>query len=434
MTRQIQRLAGAFLAAFFGLAVISGYWTVVRQAALLSRGDNPRRLLAERRSPRGALYDRNGASLAESVGPPGAYTRWYPYPALAPVLGYVSPVYGLAGLEASADTILHGEASASPWAAAWEDLLSTPPAGRAVRLTLDLKLQQLADAALGDSTGAVVVLDAASGEILALASHPGFDPNTLDADWPALVADTRAPLLNRATAALYQPGGALAPALLAAARQANLVNAAERFPALDQTTASLPNASGCQAAPTARLTLPEALAADCPGPLAEAGRRLGSDRLQQLFTDLRLLEAPALGLPTVAAAPAFTDPAALATGQGALTLTPLHLALVTAALARRGELPAPSLIQAVQAPDGSWTPAAPAGHSVAAFAPETAETVKAWLRAGHSASALAGGRQLAWFAGFAPFDAPRRVVVVLLEAGEAATAAQIGRALLSAAP
>lgn len=435
MTRALQRLALALLAAFGGLALLAGYWAVVRQTELLARTDNPRRLLLERRYPRGAILDRHGLVLAEAAGQPGDYTRFYPYPALGPVLGYVSPVYGTAGVEAAVDALLHGEVRADPLAQAWDELLGRPPQGRAVRLTLDLRLQRLADEALDARAGAVIVLNPATGELLALASHPGFDANTLETDWPALVADARAPLLNRATAALYQPGNALQPALLAAALQAQVADLAEYFPGAGSLR--LPDGAlvACATPPPPRLTLAGALAAGCPGPFAEIGRRLGAAHLQQLFSDLRLLEAPQIGLPTVAATPGLTDTAALAAGQGALTITPLHLALVTAALAQRGQLPAPQLIQAQQQANGEWRTVAPADHAVAAFTPEVVERVQALVPEGYAAQALADetGRRLAWFAGFTPGDGPRYVVVVLLEAGPVEAAAQIGRGLLTAA-
>src|SRR5829696_8826939 len=99
MTTQIRRLTAVFAAAFGLVILASGYWGFVRSEALLGRGDNPRRVLDERRSVRGAIEDRNEAVLAQAAGAPGALERNYPYPALASVLGYVSPLYGLAGVE-----------------------------------------------------------------------------------------------------------------------------------------------------------------------------------------------------------------------------------------------------------------------------------------------------------------------------------------------
>jgi peptidoglycan glycosyltransferase len=63
-------------------------------------------------------------------------------------------------------------------------------------------------------------MDVDSGDILALVSQPTYDPNMLDADWEQLESDPDAPLLNRATQGLYQPGGVLQPVVLAAALEA----------------------------------------------------------------------------------------------------------------------------------------------------------------------------------------------------------------------
>ncbi|MEP7359595.1 MAG: hypothetical protein ABI847_20250, partial [Anaerolineales bacterium] len=92
MTKQINRLELIFGAAFLAVALAAGYWGLVRADELTARGDNPRRILAERRTGRGTILDRNDAVLADVVGPAGEYTRRYDYPQLAPVIGYVSPL------------------------------------------------------------------------------------------------------------------------------------------------------------------------------------------------------------------------------------------------------------------------------------------------------------------------------------------------------
>ncbi|MCS6910327.1 MAG: hypothetical protein NZM11_07135, partial [Anaerolineales bacterium] len=145
MPPHLNRLALVLMAGFFLLALAGGYWALAVQEQLRARNDNPRRLLLERRFARGNIYDRNGRVLAETRGRPGAYTRYYPYPALSPVLGYVSPFYGLAGIEAAEDNVLH---SGEPqnW---WQALTGVRPASRAIRLTLDLRLQAQVDEALG---------------------------------------------------------------------------------------------------------------------------------------------------------------------------------------------------------------------------------------------------------------------------------------------
>ncbi|WP_297488330.1 penicillin-binding protein 2 [Acidocella sp.] len=98
-------------------------------------------------------------------------------------------------------------------------------AGETVTLSLDAGLQQLAVQSLADNTGAVVMLDATTGEILALASTPGFDPGLFDrgvpsAIWNDWMADARHPLLNKATSGLFAPGSTFKPTVALAAMKA----------------------------------------------------------------------------------------------------------------------------------------------------------------------------------------------------------------------
>ena len=438
MTPQLHRLALAFAAAFALVALTTGYWALVAQDSLITRLDNPRRVLTERRVKRGTIYDRNGAPLAYSVGEPGEFTRYYPYPDLAPVLGYVSALYGSAGIEAAADAVLHGDAGRDELSLWWDDLLGAPPPGRDVRLSIDLRLQTAADDALGDHTGAVALVDPVTGEILALASHPTYDPNHLEAGWEALVNDPRAPLLNRATFALYQPGGALQPVILAAALRAGLADLQAPYPAATAQANVGELTLGCRSDAGSRaVTLAEAFQFGCPRPFADLGQRLGARALDQLFKDFRFYEAPAIVIPTTAAPHLeLTSQVPLAAvGQGALNITPLHLALAAAAIARGGELPAPQLVIAEQKPDGGWQPFAPLSHPIAALAPEYADQVKALMAEGHPALALTGqeGQSLAWYNGFAPLDDSRYAIAVLLEDGSAEEAARIGREVLRSA-
>ncbi len=438
MAAQLHRLTVAFAAAFALVALASGYWGLVSSDALVSRPDNPRRVLLERRVPRGAIFDRNGALLAESVGEPGALERRYPYPALGPVLGYASPFYGAAGLEEAYDPLLHGDLGYAPLELYWQgSVLGAPPPGRDLRLTLDLNLQAAADEALGGQTGAVVLVQSETGEILALASHPGFDPNQLDEQWPTLVSDEAAPLLNRTTLALYQPGGAVWPVVLAGAFQSGYGDASLPFPMATTPVVIGDQDAGCRREPTAEsLTLAQALQFGCPWPVAVLGNRVGVNGLGELFDTFGLYTAPDIGLPAIAAERApETDARLAAVGQGKLTLTPLHLALVTAGLAEKGQVPAPRLVDAIEGRDGQWVTQPAASHAVAAVAPESANRVKGLIAAGYSATALTGaeGQSLAWFAGFAPTDDSKYAVAVLLENGDEAAAADIGRRLLQTA-
>ena len=87
-------------------------------------------------------------------------------------------MYGQSGLEAALDDYLRGLKGNSARALWWNHLLyGQPPPGLDVRLSLDLGLQRTADEQLGEHAGALALLNAETGEILAIASHPTFDAN-----------------------------------------------------------------------------------------------------------------------------------------------------------------------------------------------------------------------------------------------------------------
>jgi len=187
-------------------ALLTGWWSLVRGPSLLLRGDNPRRAITEQYVRRGALFSREDSPLDISEMENGKYVRRYVYPPLSPVLGYTNPVYGQGGLEAALDAYLRGLQGNPAREIWWHHLLyGAPPEGVDVRLSLSLDIQRRADEALGDHIGAIVLLNAENGEILAMASHPFYDPAHLD---DSLLHASDSPLLNRAALGSY-PSGAL---------------------------------------------------------------------------------------------------------------------------------------------------------------------------------------------------------------------------------
>jgi cell division protein FtsW (lipid II flippase) len=193
------------LSAFLGLGLLAaalgtGWWGIYRSGDLLDRTDNPRRSLGDRYVRRGSILDREDRSLNVTEGEPGSYVRTYAYPALSNVVGYTNPTYGQSGLEASQDDILRGLKGNRYLEVWWNRLVyDLPSVGLDIRVSLDLELQRLADKLLRKRRGALVALDARSGELLVMASSPTFDAGQLDQTWGALVNDPDAPLLNRTT-------------------------------------------------------------------------------------------------------------------------------------------------------------------------------------------------------------------------------------------
>ena len=215
-------LAGLVGLGLFGLTVANAWWAVWRGPDLLQRTDNARRSIDDRYVIRGSLLDRNGTAIDLTLGKTGSYTRYYGYPDLASITGYINPSYGQSGLEAALDPYLRGlqgNPTRSIW---WNHLVyGEPPPGLDVRLSIDLDLQRRADAMLANNPGAVVMLNAQTGEILVIASHPTFDPNLLDKQAAGLLKDPQSPLLDRAAQELYPPGTGMQAWLQALGLSAN---------------------------------------------------------------------------------------------------------------------------------------------------------------------------------------------------------------------
>lgn len=195
-----------------GSALASAWWTIARGPELLDRTDNARRAIADRYVPRGDIVDRSNRPINVTEGESGSYTRNYVYPDLAPIIGYTHPVFGQAGVEASLDPYLRG-LQGNPASLIWWDhlLYGTPPPGLDVRLSIDLNLQAHADRLLAGHQGAIILMNAQTGEILVMASHPTFDPNKLDDIGAGLSQDTSSPLVNRATQGLFPIDSILLP-------------------------------------------------------------------------------------------------------------------------------------------------------------------------------------------------------------------------------
>jgi cell division protein FtsW (lipid II flippase) len=345
--------AGALLLGLIAIALVNVWWGFIRQADLLARPDNPRRIIANTYVKRGAILDRENQVIAESIGQPGDFTRLVTYPPLSPVIGYANPIYGFAGLEDSLDPYLRGlEGTASLDVLTSQLLYSQPPQGLNVRLSIQLKLQKLADQLVGNHTGALVLLNARTGEILAMVSHPYYDPNQLDQKWDSYAHDSSAPFLNRATQGQYPPGTALSPFLLAKA----LYNG--QLPPLPDPLSLRWNGKtwNCNSQSASPANWGEALSQGCPAAQLGLGKQLRPTQILDLYRQLGFDQAPVIPLPVTQPAPlkSFKDLNNAILGQEAVKVSPLQMALATAAFTTDGTRPGPRLAMAIETPQNGW--------------------------------------------------------------------------------
>ncbi|MBI3168460.1 MAG: FtsW/RodA/SpoVE family cell cycle protein [Chloroflexi bacterium] len=310
-------LAGIFALGLAACAVTGSWWALVRGDDLLARTDNARRAIADRYVSRGEILDNNNQPINITTGESGSYIREYLYPELAPITGYTHPVYGQAGLEASLDDYLRGLQGNPNSLILWNQLLyGTPPSGLDVRLSIDLDLQSRADSLLSIHRGAIILMNAETGEILVMASHPAYDPNKLSEEGDTLSQDEDSPLLNRATQGIYPLGDALLPLIK-----------------------------------------------------AQFGERIYSDaELLSFYDSLGIFRSPLITMPVAAnnATDEMED----------LRASPLQVVLAAAALSHQGVMPAPRIATAVNTLEQGWVvlPAFDEPHEViqAAAASEAA--------------------------------------------------------------
>ncbi len=374
-----RRLAAATLLVLGATGLVAGWWAFWRGPDLLTRSDNARRSIADRFVPRGSILDRSNQPLAETQGEPGDLLRVYPYTALGPIVGYTDPVYGQSGLEFSLDSYLRG-LQGYPALTIWQNhlLYGMPPEGLDVRLSLAIPLQQAADEALEGKSGALVLLNAQSGEVFAMATSPTFDANTLGADWEQLVGDGSAPLFNRAADGLYPPGAALGPFLLAAAAQ-------------ESVTPSLPiifsytldgSVMTCAFSPS-EASWGSITVNGCPAATARLAVALGTSDLLNTLANLGLFTAPPLRLSSQssAAPDSDVDPVRLLfsqenpTQEESLLISPLQMALAAATLSNQGIRPAPLLVMAVDTPQSGWVMLPSLTTPVEVFSTKTARAI-----------------------------------------------------------
>jgi peptidoglycan glycosyltransferase len=449
-----------FVACFAILAGRQIWLQVFAAERIASDPHNPRAALAT--AYRGAIRARDGSALAYSTKD----GRIYPYgAAFAHSVGYLSNRYGASGLEGAFDAELRARpAPADPFAQA-RAIFSGRPLGANVRgadviTTLDTAIQRtLYDALSEHARGAGIVIDPRTGDVLAMASVPSFDPATIDRDFPALRVDPQSRLLDRSIDGLYPPGSTFKIFTAASALDAGVVDSEEVFHDPGHLTVGTFVVHDNEGEATGAQRLSGAFALSSNVDFAEIALRLGVDRWFSYAQRWKLGEP--LGFELPAAADRLPDPASvspsilaqLGFGQADLLVTPLRMALVAATIANDGTTPRPLVVRALRESGGAERRPAHATLT-APISPQTAAAVRDLMIAAVNhgtggAAALSGvqvagktgtatnpaGRAHAWFVAFAPAEKPRVAVAIVIEnAGYGgAVAAPIARRVLSAA-
>lgn len=204
--RELWTIVYIFLAVFLGLAGYFLYSVQFYAKSIVNDSHNTRKKDLAKQVIRGSIYAADGSVLAqEALDGEGKEVRNYPYGELfAHVVGFAS--MGSTGIESAADVdLLTSNAPVSE--KLQKEMAGVRNTGDNIYTSLRPDLQEVCYSALGNYKGAIVVMEAKTGRILAMISKPDFDPNTVSENWAAISADSdNSPLVNRATQGLYPPG------------------------------------------------------------------------------------------------------------------------------------------------------------------------------------------------------------------------------------
>ncbi len=455
MIAPLRRVGIAVLAMFVTLFLSASYLQVVASEDIADDDRNVRKLYESFSAERGQIL-AGGIPIATSlpVDNQFRFLRTYPYAELyAPVVGYYTLNQGNAGIESALNPVLTGRANSQILDQLTALVTGSTPEGASVQLTIDPEMQQIAYDALGDRRGAVVIVEPETGRVLALVSKPSYNPNLLAAHstssvleaYNQLSEDPDNPLANRAIAGdQYFPGSVFKVLMTAAALESGDYTAESEFlnPAelpLPLSTRSIKNSGGRLCGGAETVTLEEAFRLSCNIPYAELGLELGETAIGSMADDFGFgatLEIPLQVTPSNF--PRGLDDAQLmlsSFGQFDVRVTPLQVAMMSAAVANGGVLMKPNMVDQVIAPNlrvlQSYEPAIysrPLRPSVAeemnrmmvrnvSQGVASAAAIPGVSVAGKTGTAETGigdGRSF-WFTGFAPAENPQIAIAVVLE-------------------
>jgi penicillin-binding protein 2 len=243
--------------------------------------------------------------------------------------------------------------------------------GADVILSIDIDLQIAAEEALGDKYGAIVAMDPRTGEVLALVSHPTFDPRDfikgVDAkEWNELVKDPSFPLVNRATQGVYPPGSIFKIVTAAAALKEGVIDTTTPFYCPGFYKFGKKAFRCWRKGGHGRMDLHQAIVGSCDVYFYNVAQRLGIDRLARYIkgfgfgvpTGIDLAEksgtAPSREWKSKTFKKPWYDGETIVTGigQGYVTATPLQIAVMTAAVANGGMLLKPQIVKEVISSQG----------------------------------------------------------------------------------
>ena len=442
--REILFVTYIFVAIFLALIIYLVKFMFLDSEKIINNSYNTRSVIFEERIVRGSILSRNMEVLATTnVSEDGKEQRNYPFGRLfAHVVGYCAR--GNIGVEACANFKL---LSSNDYLKnrIRNDLNNKKNKGDSVVTTLDVDLQRAAYDAMGGNTGAVVVMNCKTGEILAMVSKPDFDPNDLINVWEDINEDSgNSILLNRATQGLYPPGSTF-----------KIVTGLEYMKEYPESVDLYEfNCSGSftneddvincfHGQQHGALDFKHSFAKSCNSSFASISTLLDKEKFaatcgELLFnSDLPIPFTYKKSYVDINSDTPTEDIMQVGIGQGKTQITPVHMAMITAAVANDGVLMQPYVISQVLNCNNNVVKSYSAKEYGRLVSKNNAMVLRDYMRevvvsgtatklnsaSTYTASGKTGSAEYstdkskshAWFTGFAPSDDPELVVTVIAE-------------------
>jgi penicillin-binding protein A len=468
VNRPIVRIFGLLLVLFASLVYFTSKWAVFDADALEGKTQNRRPLIEEQQIPRGDIRTVDGVLVAESLpegrGPNPVYVRRYPQGSLfGHPVGYSFVEVNRTEIELSENDLLVGEEN--EFETIIDQLRDVPQEGADITLTIDSEAQRIATEGLEQAVaansgafpgvgGAVVAIEPDTGAVRAMASAPGYDPNTVQNpdEFSRLSKAQGAPLVNRPTQSVYPPGSTMKVVTAAAGLDSGEIDPDTVINADSPKEISGVPLSNAGGESFGDITATFALTNSVNTYWAQVGERLGTDTMVEYMKRFGFYADPELDYPNDAMAPSGAinsegelvedgfDVGRVAIGQGGeegqALATATQMAQVAGAVANGGLLMELTFLQEAKDPDGRTIEELDPNEQNRVVSEETAATLTEMMTnvtqegtardlsvegvefAGKTGTAeinVQEGINQPWFIAFAPAQDPQIAVAATVE-------------------
>lgn len=473
LVRNIKLLLAFFSLCFLGIIVYLTYFSIYKSNSVVKNVANPRIREEEKNVLRGSILDRDGNMIAYSQKTEdGKQMRLYKDgEAFAHVIGYNSYIYGKTGIELEYNDILQGKGYVGDilqviFQGVKKGFNSIEREGYDIYLSIDKEAQDAAYKMLGEDIGAVAAINTKTGEIIALVSKPSFDPGLIDKKFDVYNNDTKgSPFVNRAAQGYYAPGSVFKIVTAAAALEENPQIDEETFNCTGGLKIGNYTLRDHGDVAHGKITLASAFRVSCNNAFGQIGINIGYESLKntaEKFMFNREIEVNDLyDSINIKSGNIKIDNKSMealvaqdAIGQHGVTTNPLHMALVTSAIANNGVMMKPYIIKEIKDKDGNVIESEKPDKLQTVVSPGTAEKIKKYMvdvvKSGTGTRAKISGITVggktgsaenenyeethSWFTAFAPAEDPQIAVgVIVEEAGVGGKrAAEIAREVIKA--